>query len=94
MGSKPKQQEYQPSETEKTQAAIAKADADYFARTYDPLLLEMRGTEPQPLTWGLLAKPCSCPVARQVTATRAAPRSRAHVWRVRLPWCTVHPVQT
>ena len=42
MGSKPKQQEYKPSETEKTQAAIAKADADYFARTYDPLLLEMR----------------------------------------------------
>lgn len=42
MGSKPKQQEYQPSETEKTQAAIAKADADYFAKTYDPLLVEMR----------------------------------------------------
>lgn len=42
MGSKPKQQEYKPSETEKTQAAIAKADADYFAKTYDPLLLEMR----------------------------------------------------
>jgi hypothetical protein len=42
MGSKPKQSEYKPSETEKTQAAIAKADADYFAKTYDPLLVEMR----------------------------------------------------
>ena len=42
MGSKPKQSEYKPSATEKTQAAIAKADADYFAKTYDPLLLEMR----------------------------------------------------
>jgi hypothetical protein len=42
MGSKPKQSEYKPSEAEKTQAAIAKADADYFAKTYDPLLVEMR----------------------------------------------------
>ena len=42
MGSKPKQSEYKPSETEKIQAAIAKADADYFAKTYDPLLVEMR----------------------------------------------------
>ena len=42
MGSKPKQQEYKPSETEKTQAAIAKADADYLrgragADTYQAL---------------------------------------------------------
>jgi len=42
MGSKPKKSEYKPSETEKTQAAIAKADADYFSKTYDPLLVEMR----------------------------------------------------
>ena len=42
MGGKPKKQEYKPSETEKIQAAIAKADADYFAKTYDPLLVEMR----------------------------------------------------
>lgn len=42
MGSKPKQQDYQPSETEKTQAAIAAADQRYFKKTYDPLLREMR----------------------------------------------------
>ena len=42
MGSKPKQQDYQPSETEKTQAAIAAADQRYFEKTYDPLLREMR----------------------------------------------------
>ena len=42
MGSKPKKSEYKPSETEKTQAAIAKADADYFRQAYDPLLVEMR----------------------------------------------------
>lgn len=42
MGSKPKQQDYQPSDTEKTQAAIAAADQRYFEKTYDPLLVEMR----------------------------------------------------
>ena len=42
MGSKPKQSEYKASDTEKTQAAIAKADADYFRQAYDPLLVEMR----------------------------------------------------
>lgn len=42
MSSKPKKQEYAASSTEKVQAAIAKADADYFASTYDPLLVEMR----------------------------------------------------
>jgi len=42
MGSKPKQQDYQPSDTEKTQAAIAAADQRYFEKTYDPLLREMR----------------------------------------------------
>ena len=41
MGSKPKQQDYQPSETEKTQAAIAAAHQRYFQKTYDPLLVEM-----------------------------------------------------
>ena len=45
MGSKtrgPKAEDYKPTETEQTAAAIAKADADYFANTYDPLLVEMR----------------------------------------------------
>jgi len=42
MGSKPKKSEYKPSETEKTQAAIAAADQRYFQQTYDPLLVEMR----------------------------------------------------
>ena len=42
MGSKPKQSEYQASQTEKDAERVAKADAAYFAKTYDPLLLEMR----------------------------------------------------
>jgi len=45
MGSKtrsPNPEDYKPTETEQTAAAIAKADADYFERTYDPLLREMR----------------------------------------------------
>lgn len=42
MGSKPKQQDYQPSEVEKTQARIAKADQEFFQQTYDPLLQKMR----------------------------------------------------
>ena len=41
-GGSPKQSEYQPGETEKTQAAIAQADQRYFEQTYDPLLVEMR----------------------------------------------------
>lgn len=41
-GKSPKPAEYKPSETEKIQAAIAKADQDYFQQTYDPLLLQMR----------------------------------------------------
>ena len=42
MGGSPKQEDYQPGETEKIQGAIAKADQDYFETTYDPLLREMR----------------------------------------------------
>tara|TARA_X000001388_G_C2232255_1_gene123680 strand:+ start:484 stop:1011 length:528 start_codon:yes stop_codon:yes gene_type:complete len=42
MGSKPKAQDYKPSEVEKVQAAIAKADQDYFQKTYNPLILQMR----------------------------------------------------
>tara|TARA_B100001057_G_scaffold344204_1_gene345185 strand:- start:13282 stop:13809 length:528 start_codon:yes stop_codon:yes gene_type:complete len=42
MGSKPKQQDYKPSETEKVQAAIAKADQEYFQQTYNPLIIQMR----------------------------------------------------
>lgn len=42
MGSGPKAADYKPGETEKIQSAIAKADQDYFERTYDPLLREMR----------------------------------------------------
>ena len=42
MGSKPKAQDYQPSEVEKVQAAIAKADQDYFQQTYNPLIVQMR----------------------------------------------------
>lgn len=42
MSSKPKQQDYQASEAEKTQASVAKAEKDYFNQTYAPLLREMR----------------------------------------------------
>ena len=42
MSSKPKAQDYQASEAEKTQASVAKAEKDYFNQTYAPLLREMR----------------------------------------------------
>lgn len=42
MSSKPKKQDYQASEAEKTQASVAKAEKDYFNQTYAPLLREMR----------------------------------------------------
>ena len=42
MGSKPKPQEYRPSETEKQQARQAEADQAFFESTYDPLLRKMR----------------------------------------------------
>ena len=42
MGGKPKQSEYQPSETEKIQASVAQADARFFEQNYDPLLRDMR----------------------------------------------------
>lgn len=40
MGSKPKAEEYKPSETEKTQAAIAAEEQRYFENTYQPLFLK------------------------------------------------------
>ena len=42
MSSKPKAQDYKPSEAERTQASVAKAEKDYFNQTYAPLLREMR----------------------------------------------------
>ncbi len=42
MSNKPKQQDYKPSEAEKTQAAVSKAEKDYFDQKYGPLLREMR----------------------------------------------------
>ena len=47
MSSKPKKQDYQASEAEKTQASVAKAEKDYFNQTYAPLLREMRDTSMQ-----------------------------------------------
>ena len=47
MSSKPKAQDYQASEAEKTQASVAKAEKDYFNQTYAPLLREMRDTASQ-----------------------------------------------
>ena len=40
MGSKPKAQDYKPSETEKTQAAIAAEEQRYFEQTYQPLFIK------------------------------------------------------
>lgn len=40
MGSKPKRQDYKPSETEKTQAAIAAEEQRYFEQTYQPLFIK------------------------------------------------------
>lgn len=42
MSSKPKAQDYKPSEAERTQASVAKAEKDYFNQTYAPSLREMR----------------------------------------------------
>lgn len=42
MGSKPKQQDYKPSEAEKASASVAMAEYQNFKKKYDPLLQEMR----------------------------------------------------
>jgi hypothetical protein len=42
MGSKPKQQDYEPSAAEKASAAVALAENKYFKAKYDPLLQKMR----------------------------------------------------
>ena len=42
MGTKPKAQDYKPSEADKASAAVAKAEYDYFKKNYDPLLQQMR----------------------------------------------------
>ena len=42
MSNKPKKQDYKPSETEKTQASVAKAEKDYFNENYGPLLRRLR----------------------------------------------------
>ena len=42
MGSKPKAQEYKPTEAEKASASVALAEYKTFKRKYDPLLQDMR----------------------------------------------------
>lgn len=42
MSSKPKKQDYKPSEGEKASASVALAEYKYFKAKYDPLLQEMR----------------------------------------------------
>lgn len=42
MGSKPKKQDYKPSEGEKASASVAMAEYTYFKEKYDPLLQKMR----------------------------------------------------
>jgi hypothetical protein len=42
MGSSPKQSDYQPSESDKANAAVGKAEKDFFDQNYGPLLRQMR----------------------------------------------------
>lgn len=42
MGSKPKKQDYEPSEAERASASVAMAEYRYFKDKYDPLLQQMR----------------------------------------------------
>lgn len=42
MSKKPKQQNYKPSEADKTNAAVALAEYNRFKEKYDPLLVQMR----------------------------------------------------
>jgi hypothetical protein len=42
MSKKPKQQDYKPSEADKTNAAVALAEYNSFKEKYDPLLVQMR----------------------------------------------------
>ena len=42
MSKKPKQQDYKPSEADKTNAAVALAEYNRFKEKYDPLLVQMR----------------------------------------------------
>lgn len=42
MGSKPKKQDYKPSEAEKASADVAYKEYSYFKEKYDPLLQQMR----------------------------------------------------
>ena len=42
MSKKPKQQDYKPSEADKTNAAVALAEYNRFKEKYDPLLQQMR----------------------------------------------------
>ena len=42
MSSKPKKQDYKPSEGEKASASVAMAEYKYFKEKYDPLLQKMR----------------------------------------------------
>ena len=51
MSSGPKQKDYQPSETEKTQARIAAEEQRYFEQTYQPLFLkQMEESQKRDLT--------------------------------------------
>ena len=42
MGSKPKAQDYKPTEADKANAAVAVAEYNFFKQNYDPLLRNMR----------------------------------------------------
>ena len=42
MGSGPKKQDYEASESERASASVAMAEYEYFKRNYDPLLQQMR----------------------------------------------------
>ena len=42
MGSKPKKQDYEPSDAERASASVAMAEYQYFKDKYDPLLQQAR----------------------------------------------------
>ena len=42
MAKKPKKQDYKPSEAEKVEASVSRAEFDRYKRTYDPVLREWR----------------------------------------------------
>ena len=75
MGAKPKASQYAPSATERTQSRIAKADADYFAKTYDPLLVKMRDKAKSENVAATLRGRAGADTMQALTSTSSMPHS-------------------